>query len=136
MIDAAMPTYEYICEGCRHEFEQFQSITAAPVKTCPECKKKKVKRKISVGAGFIFKGGGFYETDYRSDSYKKAADADKPPSTDAKPESAKPEASKPDASKPEAAKTDAKPADAPAKSTKPAATKPSTAAKSASKKKS
>jgi putative FmdB family regulatory protein len=79
-----MPTYEYICDACEHEFEQFQSITADPVKECPECRKKKVRRKISTGAGIIFKGGGFYETDYRSKNYKESAkkesDAAKPAS--------------------------------------------------------
>ncbi|MDX2115952.1 MAG: FmdB family zinc ribbon protein [Planctomycetota bacterium] len=71
-----MPTYEYICRACEHEFEEFQSMSAAPLKKCPECGKASLERKIGVGAGIIFKGGGFYETDYRSDSYKKAADAD------------------------------------------------------------
>lgn len=79
-----MPTYEYICNACGHEFEKFQSIMAAPVKDCPTCGKKKAQRKISVGAGFIFKGSGFYETDYRNESYKKAAEADKAPSTETK----------------------------------------------------
>ncbi|MGE5608641.1 MAG: FmdB family zinc ribbon protein [Bacillota bacterium] len=68
-----MPTYEYRCEACGTEFERFQSITAAPIKICPQCHKAKVKRLISAGAGLIFKGSGFYITDYRSDSYKKAA---------------------------------------------------------------
>ena len=71
-----MPTYEYCCRACSHEFEQFQSILASPVKTCPRCGKRKVERKLSTGGGILFKGGGFYETDYRSDAYKKAADAD------------------------------------------------------------
>lgn len=111
-----MPTYEYICEACEHEFERFQSITAPPVRTCPECSRKKVRRKIGTGAGIIFKGGGFYETDYRSESYKKAADADKPasdtkPAADSKPAETKAE------SKPEP-KPAAK-ADTPAKSAKP-----------------
>ena len=72
-----MPTYDYICQGCKHAFEQFQSITARPLRKCPECGKSRLKRLIGTGAGVIFKGSGFYETDYRSDSYKKAAKADK-----------------------------------------------------------
>ncbi len=68
-----MPTYEYRCEGCGHEFEKFQSITAAPVKKCPKCGKNRVKRLISTGAGLIFKGSGFYITDYRDSSYKEKA---------------------------------------------------------------
>jgi putative FmdB family regulatory protein len=71
-----MPTYDYECEACDHVWEEFQSITAKPTKKCPECGKPKAKRKIGPGAGIIFKGSGFYQTDYRSDSYKKAADAD------------------------------------------------------------
>ena len=65
-----MPTYEYQCENCGHFFEKFQSITAGPLKKCPDCKKMKLNRLIGTGAGIIFKGGGFYETDYRSESYK------------------------------------------------------------------
>ena len=65
-----MPTYEYKCEACGHKFERFQSITADPIKQCPQCKKNKVKRLISGGAGLIFKGSGFYITDYRSEGYK------------------------------------------------------------------
>ncbi len=72
-----MPTYEYRCDGCGHELELFQNISAAPKKRCPACKKQRLKRKIGGGAGFLFKGSGFYLTDYRSDSYKKGADADK-----------------------------------------------------------
>jgi putative FmdB family regulatory protein len=75
-----MPTYEYRCDGCGHELELFQSITEAPKKKCPACKKAKLKRKIGGGSGFLFKGSGFYLTDYRSDSYKKAAEADSKPS--------------------------------------------------------
>ena len=71
-----MPTYDYICDSCGHTWEEFQSITADPTSKCPECKKKKARRRIGPGAGIIFKGSGFYQTDYRSDSYKKAADAD------------------------------------------------------------
>ena len=71
-----MPTYDYICDKCKHTWEEFQSITAEATKKCPACKKLKARRQIGPGAGIIFKGSGFYETDYRSDSYKKAADAD------------------------------------------------------------
>ena len=72
-----MPTYDYVCQACEHAFEEFQSITAKPLRKCPECGKPKLKRLIGTGAGVIFKGGGFYETDYRSDSYQKAAKAEK-----------------------------------------------------------
>lgn len=71
-----MPTYEYACAACGHKFEEFQSIKAEPIKKCPQCKKNKVQRLISAGAGFIFKGSGFYETDYRSEAYKTAAKSD------------------------------------------------------------
>lgn len=71
-----MPTYEYSCEACKHRFETFQSITAKSMRKCPACGKLKLKRLIGTGAGIIFKGSGFYETDYRSDSYKKAAKAE------------------------------------------------------------
>src|SRR5580765_996248 len=71
-----MPTYEYKCDACGHTFERFQSITAAPVKRCPECGKSKVRRLISTGAGLIFKGSGFYITDYRDKSYTDQAKAD------------------------------------------------------------
>ena len=65
-----MPTYEYVCKKCEHEFEQFQSITAKPTRKCPKCGKMKLQRLIGAGAGIIFKGSGFYQTDYRSESYK------------------------------------------------------------------
>jgi len=64
-----MPTYEYKCDACGYQFERFQSITADPIKRCPECGKAKVKRLIGTGAGLIFKGSGFYITDYRDKSY-------------------------------------------------------------------
>jgi len=76
-----MPTYEYTCESCGYEFEQFQSITARPIRRCPKCGKASVRRLIGVGAGVIFKGPGFYATDYRSESYKKAAEKEKSPTS-------------------------------------------------------
>jgi len=110
-----MPTYEYICDKCGHHFEKFQPISAKPLAVCPEadCAQKrwgrgKVKRAISGGAGLIFKGSGFYITDYRSDKYKEAAkkDAPSPSSTESKPGGdSKPAASKPQTSKAPAAKT-------------------------------
>ena len=72
-----MPTYEYACKACEHTWEEFQSIKAEPTKKCPECGRNKAERLISAGGGIIFKGSGFYETDYRSESYKKGASADK-----------------------------------------------------------
>ena len=71
-----MPTYEYKCTACGHAFEQFQSITAPPIKRCPQCGKAKVKRLLGTGAGVIFKGSGFYTTDYRDASYKEKAKAE------------------------------------------------------------
>jgi len=80
-----MPTYEYVCEKCGHKFEKFQSIAAKPLAVCPEelCGLKrwgkgKVKRVIGAGAGLIFKGSGFYITDYRSEKYKEAAKKETP----------------------------------------------------------
>ena len=70
-----MPTYEYRCTSCRHEFEKFQRMSDDPVAECPECKAR-AERRLSGGAGLLFKGSGFYITDYRSDSYKKAASSD------------------------------------------------------------
>ena len=68
-----MPTYEYQCSKCGFEFEKFQSITAATLHKCPRCGRRALSRLIGTGAGVIFKGSGFYETDYRSESYKGAA---------------------------------------------------------------
>lgn len=103
----AMPTYEYVCSKCGHEFEKFQSMAEKPLSICPEdlCAQKKwgrgkVKKKISAGAGLIFKGSGFYITDYRSDKYKEAAKKD---SAAAKPAESKSSESKP------AAKSESKP---------------------------
>ena len=68
-----MPTYGYACENCGHEFDEFQSITSEPLKKCPACKKMRLKRLIGTGSAIIFKGSGFYATDYRSDNYKTSA---------------------------------------------------------------
>src|SRR4029079_10329091 len=73
-----MPTYDCSCDACNHEFEVFEPITAQPQKKCPKCKKNKLRRLFGAGGGLIFKGSGFYQTDYRSDSYKKAAESEKP----------------------------------------------------------
>jgi putative FmdB family regulatory protein len=70
-----MPTYEYECQKCGHQFEVFQSIKDAPKKTCPECRGR-VKRLLGTGAGLLFKGSGFYITDYRKSSYKESAKKD------------------------------------------------------------
>lgn len=82
-----MPTYDYECKKCGHTWEAFQSIKAEPLKKCPECKKNSASRVIGPGAAILFKGSGFYLTDYRSDSYKKAAEADKKAAEPAKSES-------------------------------------------------
>jgi putative FmdB family regulatory protein len=79
-----MPTYDYICDSCGHEYETFEPITSTPRTDCPECKEVKLRRKIGAGAAILFKGSGFYQTDYRSDSYKKAAKAEKASSEPAK----------------------------------------------------
>ena len=83
-----MPTYQYVCEKCGHQFDQFQPISAKPLTVCPEklCARKrwgkgKVKRAIVSGAGLIFKGSGFYITDYRSEKYKEAARKDVAPTS-------------------------------------------------------
>ncbi|MCA9120954.1 MAG: zinc ribbon domain-containing protein [Planctomycetaceae bacterium] len=80
-----MPTYDYECEGCGHAFELFQTISEPVKKKCPQCKKSKLRRLFGTGAAVMFKGSGFYTTDYRSDSYKKAAAADKSSTSDSSP---------------------------------------------------
>lgn len=75
-----MPTYDYVCDACGHAFEQFQSITSKATRKCPKCSKLKVRRLIGMGAGIIFKGSGFYCTDYRDKTYTSAAQKDKPAS--------------------------------------------------------
>jgi putative FmdB family regulatory protein len=101
-----MPTYDYSCDACKHEFEVFEPITAEPQKKCPKCKKNKLRRLFGAGGGLIFKGSGFYQTDYRPDSYKKAAEADKPKTESA--DSSKDSASKKSDAKPAPAKPESK----------------------------
>ena len=72
-----MPTYSYECEACGHGFDMFQSMNDPNLTTCPQCHKERLRRLIGAGAGLIFKGSGFYQTDNRSPAYKKAAAADK-----------------------------------------------------------
>jgi putative FmdB family regulatory protein len=72
-----MPTYDYVCDACDHRFELFQSITAKPSRKCPACGRLKLRRLIGPGAAIVFKGSGFYRTDYRSESYRKGAEAEK-----------------------------------------------------------
>jgi len=80
-----MPTYEYKCKACGHEMELFQSMSAAPKRKCPKCGKSQLERLIGTGAALIFKGSGFYQTDYRTENYKKGKEADtKPAGGDAK----------------------------------------------------
>ena len=80
-----MPTYEYRCDACTHHLEEFQYIKDAPLKKCPKCGKNKLRRLISGGAAIVFRGSGFYQTDYRSDSYRKAATADSAPKAESAP---------------------------------------------------
>ncbi|MFP6677152.1 MAG: zinc ribbon domain-containing protein [Pirellulaceae bacterium] len=72
-----MPTYDYECDACGHTFELFQSINDSVKRKCPECKRMKLRRLFGTGAAIVFKGSGFYQTDYRSDSYKKAEAAER-----------------------------------------------------------
>ena len=81
-----MPTYDYECSACKHIFEEFQGINAPVLTKCPKCGKNKLHRLFGTGAAIVFKGSGFYQTDYRSEGYKKAAEADKKSTSDAKPE--------------------------------------------------
>lgn len=99
-----MPTYEYVCAACGHALEIFHSMSEAPRRKCPACGKSKLERRIGRGAGILFKGSGFYQTDYRSDSYKQAAESGTEkaepekkatPETSAKPTPAEPAPKKP-----------------------------------------
>lgn len=76
-----MPTYTYQCDDCEYTFDKFQKITDDPEKVCPECEKETLRRLIGAGAGFLFKGSGFYITDYRSKDYKDKASKEQPGSS-------------------------------------------------------
>ncbi len=102
-----MPTYEYKCESCERRFDAFQSMTDKPLETCESCGGR-LKRLIGTGAGIIFKGSGFYCTDYRSDSYRNSAKNDKPKDSASPP---------PDSGATKASTTESKPADKSAKET-------------------
>lgn len=122
-----MPTYDYQCSACNHEFELFQSMKDNPKRKCPKCGKNALERLIGTGAAVLFKGSGFYETDYRSKSYADAAKADKPdagttPTADTKSAEAKPEQTKQNANPEKSAKR-----------AKPDRTNPSTASKASAK---
>jgi putative FmdB family regulatory protein len=101
-----MPTYDYVCDACNHRFEEIQSFSAEPLKVCPSCGADQLRRLFGTGAAILFKGSGFYETDYRSDSYKTAAKTE----TDAAKPAEKTAAEKPvasgDTAKGASAKTD------------------------------
>ncbi len=86
-----MPTYDYVCQSCGHGFEQMQMITAKPLRKCPKCGKSKLKRLIGAGSGLIFKGSGFYATDYRSEGYKTARESEKKSATPKEPAKKEPE---------------------------------------------
>lgn len=100
-----MPTYDYRCKACGHALELFQSITEGPKRKCPACGRNQLERLIGAGAGILFKGSGFYQTDYRSAAYEKAAKSDAPASETPKADGAAP--AKPEAQAPKS--------DAPAK---------------------
>jgi putative FmdB family regulatory protein len=102
-----MPTYEYKCDNCGHQFEELQSIKAKALRKCPACGKPKLIRLIGAGAGIIFKGSGFYQTDYRSEGYNKASKSEKTTSTPAKVEKTEKTETKVEAPKKDTGKKDA-----------------------------
>lgn len=127
-----MPTYDYVCAACGHALEIFQSMSEAPKKKCPECGKSKLERRIGAGAGFLFKGSGFYLTDYRSKGYTAQSEAERKLATGGESSTDTP-ATTPAAETKTPAKSDASPKpESPSKS----AAKKSTPTPSAKKKKS
>lgn len=113
-----MPTYEYLCENCGHKMEKFQSITANPIKKCPECGKPKLKRLIGAGAGLIFKGSGFYETDYRKSDYKQKQKQEKESKSESQNKSESGKSSKDNSAKSEGGKKKSSPKSSDKKSDK------------------
>jgi putative FmdB family regulatory protein len=104
-----MPTYDYECDACQHKFELYQGINDEVQKKCPECKKNKLRRLLGTGAAIVFKGSGFYQTDYRSESYKKSKAADSSSGStkaEGKAEGGKAESGKAESAKAESAKSD------------------------------
>ena len=99
-----MPTYSYRCQSCDHTFDLFQRMSEDPARICPECGKAELKRLIGAGAGFIFKGSGFYVTDYRSKDYKEKAKKEASENT-AKSDTAKSDTAKSDTAKSDTAKS-------------------------------
>src|SRR5215831_21193376 len=112
-----MPTYEYVCDACGHSFDELQSFSDAPLTKCPKCGKKRLRRLFGTGAAVLFKGSGFYQTDYRSESYKAAAKAEQEKTSTSKDGAASANGTSDNAAK----KSDAKPAKAGGKSSKSAA---------------
>lgn len=117
-----MPTYDYVCDACDHKFEHFQGINDPLLKKCPTCKKPKLRRLFGSGGAIMFKGSGFYITDYRSDSYKQGAAADKKvteTSSDSKSTESKPSETKSSEAKPEKASNSSKSNSTPKTGSKP-----------------
>jgi putative FmdB family regulatory protein len=110
-----MPTYDYKCSACSHTFEHMQSMRDKPLRKCPKCGKAALERLIGTGGAIIFKGGGFYQTDYRSESYKKAAEAESKPAAS----ESKTGGDSPSPAKTETQTTPATPAPAKASDSKP-----------------
>lgn len=106
------PTYEYQCAACEHLFEEFQSMSDAPLKKCPECGKRRLVRLLGTGAGIIFKGSGFYETDYKRS--RRSADSAQKDKTNEKASDARPEKTT-ESTKSESAKAESKPESKPKK---------------------
>lgn len=112
-----MPTYDYACEACDHTFEQWQSFKDDPLTKCPACKKSKLRRLIGTGAAIVFKGSGFYETDYRQKDEAKKAETKKPKADAGEGKAETKTETKPDAP----AQTESKPAESKAAKDKTAA---------------